>query len=242
MIIVHDYRIGEEYIKKIKKVIPGADLYPFGKSNDPYFLNVYESIRNHPDIYFFQLDSRTVIHAKGIPNAEIELLREKGVNLIPGENDPNGRYPHTAGYNAVRVGDFFIHNEDITDPAITRTVRSRNLKTIHVSQGYTRCSVAPVGKNAVITSDEGILKSLIKEGLDVLYVSPGLIKLPGEKHGFVGGASGRLPDGRIVFLGDISLHPDFESVVKFLKKHNTEHLCLKGLPLFDSGSFMIFNV
>ncbi len=242
MIIVHDKRLPEEYLKKIRENIPEADLHAFGSSGAPYFTNMYDSIQNHPDIYFFQLDSKTIVHAKDLPETELEFLKEKNITLIRGNKNPTGKYPDTACYNAVRVGEAVLHNTEITDPAILQELKAKNLKPVHVSQGYTRCSVIPVGENALITPDEGIFNNAQGEGLEVLLISSGSVALSGQKHGFIGGASGVLPDGTMLFLGDVSKHPDFKKIEEFLDKHNTKYILLERLPLYDSGSLMIFDV
>ncbi|MGB3242635.1 MAG: DUF6873 family GME fold protein, partial [Candidatus Omnitrophota bacterium] len=79
------------------------------------------------------------------------------------------------------------------------------------------------------------------EGLDALHVSKGPVLLPGEKYGFLGGTSGRMPDGTILILGDIDSHPDAPKIKAFMAKHNAGYIDLKGLPLYDAGGLFIFS-
>ena len=241
MIIIHDKRLPAEYVEALKQKVPSASLVSFGGrlSGDPE--KVYESISCHPDIYFFQIDERTVIHAPGLLREELGPLRAAGVELIEGADDPRGRYPCTARYGAARVGKVIFHNLEYTDPVILKKAMGKGLKTVNVSQAYARCSALPVGERAAITADKGMAEAVRAEGMDVLVISPGSVLLPGEKYGFIGGAGGIAPDGAVLLLGDIVSHPEGEVIQKFLTKHAEKHHTLKSLPLYDAGSLMIFD-
>ncbi|NQT33400.1 MAG: hypothetical protein HQ594_07000 [Candidatus Omnitrophica bacterium] len=199
---------------------------------------VYESISCHPDIYLFQLSPAAVICAPGLREDQIAPLRAGKVEIVKGENDPGGRYPDTARYNASRVGDKVFHNLKYTDKVILDKVREEGLKLVGISQGYSRCSILPVSSNAIITSDEVIAGAASREGVEVLLLSPGGVFLPGEEYGFIGGCGGILPDGTVVLLGDPKLHPQGKEIERFLDRHTSNYLFLKGLPLYDAGGLL----
>lgn len=235
MIIIYDSRISRAYIDALKGFFPRARLYPLFVSLSD---SVYDSILCHPDIYFFKLDERTLVHAPSVPPALIEQLKGDGVELIEGKSVPSGRYPLTAPYNAVRVGNMLFHNLKYTDPVILNEAAKRGIKCVNVEQGYARCSVVPVGDNAAITADAGIAKVMEKEGIDVLLVGPGHVELPGERSGFIGGSSGNV-SGEVIFLGDIDRHPDALRIKNFCAKHGVSIFSPKGLALHDAGSLLI---
>jgi radical SAM superfamily enzyme len=234
--IVHDKRLPVEYKEALRNKFPHAVLHPFEGRGE-----VYGSISCHPDIYLFQLDEKTVIHAPGLPGEDIHALKRAGLNLIKAAENPGGVYPGTARHNAAKVGKIVFHNLKHTDPVILEKASEKGLKGVHVNQGYANCSVMAIGEEALITSDASMAKKACAEGLDALHISKGTILLPGEKCGFLGGASGRMPDGTILILGDIDNHPDAPEIKAFMAKHNAGYIDLKGLPLYDAGGLFIFS-
>lgn len=229
MIAICDKRLPQEYREAINAQIPSLVWQSFSISDKK---RVYESILYHPDIYIFQLTGDTFICAPRIAN------QLKNINIVKGSDDPYGKYPYSARFNAVRIGDFIFHNLKYTDPVIIDTAKKMGLKLVNLAQGYTRCSVVPVSNKAIITQDVGISKTAKDTGLDVLLISKGHILLPGEKYGFLGGATGVMSGRTIIFIGDLDLHPDSKEIKIFLKKHKIEYISLENLPLYDTGTIM----
>lgn len=229
MITIYDKRLPQEYKEAINAKIPSLVWQSLSISNKK---QVYESILYHPDIYLFQLTRDTFVCAPCIAN------QLQNINLIKGLDDPHSKYPYSARFNAVRIGDFIFHNLKYADPVIIDAAKKMGLKPVNVPQGYARCSVVPVRNNAIITQDNGIAKIAKGLGLGVLLISGGHVLLPGEKYGFLGGATGILPDGIIIFIGNLDLHPDSKEIKKFLKKHKTEYISLENLPLYDAGTII----
>ena len=170
----------------------------------------------------------------------VSKLRERGVDLIKGETDPFGKYPDTVKYNACRIGGHFIHNIKHTDPGVLERVRIRGLQTIDVQQGYTRCSMVPIGENAAITSDKDIYEKAKAAGIRVLCLEPGEIELPGEKYGFLGGTSGTL-GSKVMFLGDLDKNDAALEVRAFIGECGCESLEVEGKNLFDGGGLLVFK-
>jgi hypothetical protein len=235
MIILHDKRLPAEYKKALSDNL--HDVFFVSFEGIPG--NVYDSISSHPDIYIFQLDEKTVVHAPGVPEEKLKELRESGIELVIGEEDPHGRYPQTARYNAARVGDFVFGNLEYTDPTIIKEACDRGLKCMNVEQGYTRCSLLAVSDNALITADGSIAQVAKNEGLEVLFISSGSVFLPGERYGFIGGAGGRIED-KVILLGSIDTHPDSEEIKDFITHNSGKIISLAGKPLYDAGSLMCF--
>ncbi len=241
MLIVHDNRLPEEYISALKGKLPSCRMLPFSGMPSAGSVSVYRSIYSHPDIYFFQVDANTIIHSPSVARTVLRELSGQGVSLIKGERSPQGHYPETAAYNAVRVGSLVFHNMGYTDNAIRRVVYEKGLSFFSVTQGYTRCSVVPVGSDALITSDEGIAKTARLADIKTLLISPGYVTLPGEKYGFIGGASGTGPSGEVIFLGSLEGHPEHGEICDFLRQCDTKWIELQGLSLYDAGTLMVFG-
>ena len=241
MLIIHDKRMPREYLAAIKAKLPDARLYPFGGPLDNNGEKVYHSIFCHPDIYFFQIASRALVHSPAVPECLLSFLRKAGVELIKGGKDPAGAYPDTAIYNAAKVGGKVLHNLQHTDTVLRRVAEEKGLNFVDVPQAYAACSAVPAGERALITADGGIARSAQEQGIDVLEVSAGAVTLPGEKCGFLGGAAGIMPDGGILFLGDIEEHPDHEDIRGFAEKHGVSIMSLPSLPLYDAGRLLIVD-
>lgn len=237
MLIVHDNRIPEEYMIALEEKCPSARFLSFrGISSEK---EVYRSIKSHPDIYLFQLDAKTIVHAPGIDSSFLNELSRCGVDLIAGREDPSGKYPHTAKYNAVRVGDNVFLNEAYCDPMVIKAVKQKRLNIIHIQQGYSRCSIFPVSCDAIITSDEIAHRAALNAGMASLLIKPGNIMLPGENYGFIGGCCGVSCEHKLFVLGDLLKHEQGKDIIDFVLCHNDGIFTLKGLRLYDAGSLLI---
>jgi hypothetical protein len=197
----------------------------------------YEAISGHPDIFFFQSASR-LIAAPNLPGEYFSILDEKKINYTIGHLPAGKKYPETARYNAAASENFLIHRTDITEKKIL--MDSEDKETLHVKQGYCRCSLLPLRMESFITSDEGIYKALKNRGLNVLYVSPEGILLPGFSHGFIGGACG-VSDDRVFITGSLSCHRQADEIKGFMNCLGYETVELYDGPLFDVGSIIFLN-
>lgn len=151
------------------------------------------------------------------------------------------KYPKDAIYNGCSTGKFFIHNLKITHPNLLSFVMERDIKPVHVSQGYARCNTLPVNETSIITSDVGIYKACNKiGGIHVLLISTGDVILPDFPYGFIGGTAGTIGN-EMVFNGDLSKHKDFEIIVDFLEERSIKPIWFENLPLKDIGSIIEFN-
>ncbi|MCQ2550687.1 MAG: hypothetical protein MJ146_00640 [Clostridia bacterium] len=170
----------------------------------------YEAIRNHPDIYMCQL----------------------GDEMFYGDPELIGdRYPLDIRYNACCTGKYFIHNLKYTDKELLKCAE-KYIK-VDVPQGYTKCNVLVVDEDTIITSDRGIKH----DGLNITYIRPGHILLPGQNYGFIGGASGLVED-TIYFNGDITLHPDYQIIRDTILSRGKKIEYVRNKPLLDIGSIL----
>ena len=146
-------------------------------------------------------------------------------------------YPHDCIMNALVIGDRLFCKTDSVSEAILSLAKRNNYKIINVNQGYPACSTLAFG-NTAITADRGMAKTLSDEDIDVLLIQEGHIALPPHKYGFIGGSAG-VYDNKVLFFGDLLLHPDGEAIRSRINKAGYEVVCLSDEPLADFGSFII---
>ncbi len=138
----------------------------------------YEAISGHPDV-FISLVNYEIIVAPNLPQKYKIALLNHGIKFSEGNYPVGARYPETAKYNVVTTRDYLIHNLKNTDPGILNSVKK--LKHIHIEQAYTRCSLLALN-DRFITSDRGIEKILQKNNVEIFYIEPKGIKLPGFEN------------------------------------------------------------
>lgn len=179
------------------------------------------AIQNHPDVFLCRL---------GV-GADAPLIRALDAELGMG-------YPAEAAFNGACTGKYFIHNLKVTTPRLLDAARDAGMELIHVPQGYAKCSTVIVDERSIITYDRGIARACAAcSDLDVLLVSPGHVLLPGYDTGFIGGCSGRIND-EVIFNGDLSAHPDFESIRDFIRSRGLKCVWFDSYPLTDIGSIL----
>lgn len=226
--------------------------------------HVYSEISDHPDIYLCVMDNNIVIAKEQIiqiasdlgfyekKSSELDLapyqiddyleyLNEvlSPIKVFSGSKNIGSKYPGSCIFNCVQLGEYFFHNVAYTDPAIMDIVNNRDYKIINVMQGYTNCNLVAVNESSLITSDSGIAKAISNSSseIDVLLISEGNVILKGFPHGFLGGACGRIDDF-IIFNGNLSAHPDFESIKTFVESKNLKLKYFEDYPLTDIGSII----
>lgn len=187
---------------------------------------VYPSVKNHIDLAMTVIDD-VLYHSSDI---EPKLEFGRTVALAP----PGMAYPEVARFNVAVVGDYVIGNSETMATEILDAVSDR---LIDVKQGYTGCSVFVVDDKSIITSDEGI-HSVCKDILDVLLIEPGHIVLEGMEYGFIGGTGGVLNNQFCFFNGDITTHPNYDSIKDFIQKRR-KIILFTDEPLTDMGSFIV---
>jgi hypothetical protein len=195
---------------------------------------VADDISGHPDIFMCKVNDDLVVS----PQAPIKLqdaLKKHAIRFKSGQTLINKKYPVCAAFNAVVTERYLVHLLKTTDKSIVEC--AEGLKTIDVKQGFTRCSLMPVGIG-FITSDYGIFRKLKENGCDTLYVDPGDIMLPGQKHGFFGGCCGST--GNMVFInGSLMQFRDGDKVAEFITSKGNRFFELHQGPLIDCGSIYI---
>lgn len=210
---------------KVLKLQPHRSLYP--------------AVCCHPDMQLHHIGGKNIIYAPGTDQNLLDALTSYGFTLMTGESTLAPSYPADIAYNVARVGRWYFHNLRHTDPVIRRTLEKLGIEPVHVEQGYSKCSILPVGDESIITTDAGIARAAEKKGLKVLLADyEKSIRLPGLDHGFIGGAAGMLGCALCALNGNIQGLDCFDAFSSFLSKNNISIVELSDEQVTDIGSIL----
>lgn len=199
----------------------------------PHSNLLYEAVCGHPDMLMHILDNNIVVH-NNMDNEFIQILILHNYRVYKSNSSLEIKYPHNIFLNSLNIGNLFVHSIKFTDTNLLSLTKNRKL--INVNQGYTKCSTCIVNDHAIITSDVSIANALSLENIDVLFIPPGDILLPGLNYGFIGGATGLIEDNVLAFYGHLDHYLYGKEVLTFLNKHKVEPVFLRDGKLIDRGS------
>ncbi len=160
------------------------------------------------------------------------------IHIIKGFSSLGRTYEKHSAYNIARISNFAFHNTRYTDPVAKEYFSCNGISLIHVNQGYTKCSVAIISKNAIITSDTGIYNAARDVQIDALLCRPGFIELEGYNYGFIGGSCGLLDSKTIFFTGSLSSHPDGAKIYDFITSYGVKIIEGHRNSIYDIGSIL----
>jgi hypothetical protein len=229
--VIVDYRIDDIERFTLEKL--GFRVLSIPPSNV-----LYEAVSGHPDMLIHVIDKTSIMVHKEMSLDFINELVDLKIDVHTSANFLQRNYPFNVALNAVNLDNLFIHNLKYTDNELLQLKNDKKLK--NVKQGYTKCSTAIVKNNAIMTSDTGIARCAIEEGIDALLLPPGDIVLPGLDYGFIGGCCGLLEDAVLAFYGNLRFYAYEKEILSFLKKHRVEPVYLRDGKLIDRGS--IFTI
>lgn len=227
-LIIADKKLPEQAKKNLKQF---GSLIEFSTQSI-----TYKAISGHPDIFICQLPNKIIL-APNLPFEYLEIFENAKINFVKGQQNVGMKYPQSAVYNSVVSENYFIFKKGIPDKEIIQNLSSQ--KSILVKQGYCRCNLLSLKNDSFITSDKNIYKNLSQEKLNVLYVDPKQIILPGFKHGFFGGTAGIIGND-VLISGSLKYFSDKEKIKNFLTNLNYYIIELYDGPLFDGGSILCF--
>lgn len=228
-----DYRITNNEENNISKL--DYEILKCPKSSD-----LYDAVSGHPDMLMHIVDNQKIIVHKNMQIEFITRLKKLKFDVILSHNELSDTYPEDIILNGVEISNFFIHKLNNTDTILLNNINGKIL--IDVNQGYTKCSTAVVSEKAIMTSDKKIAETLRDLNIDVLYLPPGDIILPGLNYGFIGGCCSLLEENLIVFYGDLRNYKYGFEVLTFLKKHSVEPYYLSTGKLIDRGSIFCLEI
>lgn len=201
--------------------------------------SLYTAVCSHPDMLLHHIGGKTIVYAPGTDPELLSTLMTYGFKLLKGNSVLSPVYPTDIAYNVARVGNRYFHNLKHTDPVISSQLENQGVEPVHVEQGYAKCSVLPVDKNSIVTSDKGIAKAAEKNGFDVLLIDcEKSIQLPGLNYGFIGGAGGMLGNSLCAFNGSINKLSCHKAVSAFLSRKKINIIGLSDENMVDIGSIL----
>ncbi len=189
----------------------------------------------HSDVLYRKLESKTILISSCQMENKPYLERLGYTVLVCKELAP--------GYKTESLLNFIINDKYIIKNEKTAINLSSEYCTdkiiLNVKQGYTCCSTLMIKEDVYITDDENIFNVITSAGLDCLKKEKGDIELTGYDYGFIGGASVKLKDNRILFFGDIENKIEKDKIIRYLKKNDMEPIFISGKKLKDIGSALI---
>lgn len=200
--------------------------------------NIYEEVSSHVDIFMCKIGKKVIVSPQ-----VIDILPANIKNVVMGHALAEREYPNDIKYNLAVIGKKVVHTFKYTDYIIKKYIKEENMIQIPVRQGYSRCSIISTSDNSCITSDFGIYKELIKNGVDALYVDEPNIRLLkndgtlSDMKGFIGGAT-FLMDNKFILFGDVNNLHNKDIILSHIEKYGLILIDFKGLEILDYGSCM----
>ncbi len=201
---------------------------------EPLF-NLSAGINSHADLRIFQLKNK--LYLTKSEHSFCSRLKEY-YNIIELPLSLAKDYPLDVPLNVAVVGKHIILNPKTASSKIMEEVEKSGFTIIPVNQGYSKCSVAVLNENSIITDDEGICKTAGKFLNDVTLISKGSVQLNGYNYGFIGGCCGKISENEIAFNGDIESHDCFKEIEAALCRNNIKAVSLKEGKLEDIGGII----
>lgn len=200
--------------------------------------DIQKPVSRHPDMLFHHLGGRKIIYYKSAGKSVCERLSELGFELTQSKKTLSPDYPNDIALNAARIGNFMICNKNFADKTVLEYCCKNSLHIINVKQGYSKCSTAIVDENSIITADSSIKAEAEKNGIEVLKIREGFVRLPGYGYGFIGGCCVKLSKVDLAFCGDIEKHPDYISIKNYLDLKGIKIKTLGKKQLEDFGGII----
>lgn len=192
-------------------------------------------INGHADILSFNTGDGKIFIDSSIKVETEPFL--KGYEVISCELIKSP-YPNDVKLNGALLGDKLVCNNKMISTEILAWATHNNIHIINVKQGYTKCNICILNNDAVITEDDGIARLLKNYQIDVLKLKSGYVELSEKHYGFIGGASAKISDNEIYFSGDITSHPEFYEINKFLNKYGFSMIYNQNRALRDFGGLI----
>ncbi len=231
--------------KQVDKVVIGADYNAEIYKNleklgiEPIFTtkstNVRQGIQNHADLSVCSLTSDEFLLTKEQNELKSKLI-SLGYNAVTIDEDLSQDYPNDVFLNCVIIGKHIIYNPKTDSAKIHDFIKNSDLIEVSVRQGYTKCSIAPVSLDSFITDDVSIGSRGAEFGFDVLVIDKGDVKLQNFDYGFIGGATGKISENKMLITGKAENLSDCDKIKKFLFKHDVELIELSNGVVEDIGS------
>lgn len=202
---------------------------------------VHSSINFHPDIVLHPISHDNIIVEPSVFEYYKDAFENTNIKIIKGEKELDCKYPLDIAYNVGRIGRFAVHNFKYTDDVLKYYLQKQGLELINVNQGYTKCSMAIVGQNDIITSDVYMHSILTMKGINCLLINSGYIFLKNQNYGFIGGCTGSISDKEVLLSGNLNKHPNKKEIKSFIYSLNKNVIYLSMEKISDIGTIISLN-
>ena len=227
---------GEKYAEILEKSLESLHIKSILLPDNP---DIDSRLSGHADLSILHAGGEKLFLAPYLEgSAFAERMRIQGAELRFPVQRQKRDYPEDAQLNICISGKHMICNPKTADADIVVKLTSSGAKSISVRQGYSRCSVCIIDVDSIITADRGIAIAAESNGMHVLLIRPGYIRLDGYPYGFIGGASCKLASDKLAFTGNLDAHPDREAILGFLSERGISPVYLSQEPAFDIGSMI----
>lgn len=226
-----DYRASEEIKSYLKKL--NIKLIKTVKCSD-----LQEPVDGHPDMVMHPIDEKTFIVAPNVFDYYRSVLNNIGIKVIKGGKTLCRNYPEDIAYNVARIGRYAVHNTHHTDQVLKYYLEEANIEFIHVNQGYSKCSLAAVGKNKAVTSDLSIHEKIKSYNIDCMFINPEVVYLKGYNHGFIGGCTGLINEKIFLSTGKIFDKIIIDAFKQFIQSSGYLYEEASSQQIIDLGSII----
>lgn len=190
-----------------------------------------KNYNDHPDLSILKIDEDIYIESS-VYNYYVDNLSGFNLKKVDVSNFKNGEIV----LNIAKNKKYFFHNEKFTTKEIFEKLKL-NREYLKINQGYANCSIICF-ENHIITSDEGVYKTLKAENIDVELVTNEGIILNGYKNGFIGGTCGFVSDDILLFYGDVTKYLDYDIIKRIADEENVKMLYPKDETFVDLGGII----
>lgn len=223
--------ISEDATKAIKKLNSiGINTIKIKKSH-----LLPQPVASHADLQLLHIKNDGIFTATEhlcIGESELKYNQKLLKGII------GNKYPSDVPLNCTLLDNKLICNTNTVAKEVLQYAELEQLQIIHVNQGYSRCSIAVINENAIITDDISIFAATQNFLNDVLLIEKGSIELKGYNYGFIGGCCGKISNNKIAFNGRIESHSNANQIIDFTRKHNIDILELHSGRLIDIGGII----
>lgn len=233
--IVTQVLIGETYRNLFDSFFENKQIEPIYVPDNP---SVDESLKGHVDLSVFHAGNEELFVSRSIECTDFITEIDNNCNIfyVFGQNST---YPEDCNLNIAFNGSYLIYNVETADKDIVRYLTKLNVSnTIHVKQGYTKCSVCFVDDTSIITGDPGIAKACRSKGMEVLLIDDSFIKLDHFNKGFIGGSSFKPSQNELAFTGTIPDYKTRNEIEEFLMNRKIKAVYMREHTMIDVGGII----
>lgn len=227
IILNHDFIDMVEDSEILENVIPTFNISA-----------IKSSLKYHPDIQIHPIDNNNLVCAPECYDYYRNCLPTT-INIIKGSANIGDTYPSDCAYNVTRVGNFVICNTKIIDRTILNIYKDMGFTFIHTNQGYSKCNIAIIDEETILTEDEGIHNTIIVNQIPIktYLMQKGEIFLNGFDYGFIGGACG-LIENRLLWYGNPQNLSYYKQIKEITEERQILNISLSNQPLGDFGGII----